>query len=57
MQNTPNIVKTPSYLATFQLINLTLKEVLKNKIKNHPISSHPNSLQKVMPLHFFTQNM
>lgn len=51
MQNPPNIVKTPSYLATFQLINLTLKEVLKNKIKSHPISSHPNFSQKVMALH------
>lgn len=51
MQTPPNIVKTPSYLATFQLINLTLKEVLKNKIKSHPISSHPNSSQKVMALH------
>lgn len=51
MQNPSNIVKTPSYLATFQLINLTLKEVLKNKIKSHPISGRPNSSQKVMALH------
>lgn len=29
-----SIIKTPSYLATFQLINLTLKKVLKNKIKS-----------------------
>ena len=55
MQKSPNIIQTPSYLAPFQLINLTLKEVLKKKPSNFQPSQFLTKSNGITSV--FTQNM
>lgn len=52
-----SIIKTPSYLATFQLINLTLKKVLKKKIKSIQFLAILIPHKKIMASHLSSLSM